>query len=180
MARLPLPTPVFTVWTIGASLRTPPHTHTQNSVHPYPLYSCFCISLSSCQWHHLASSPRKAEKDKQGHACWSCVYSIVLKDEPSIWKTPTLFWHGVATKAPLLICPSVFLWVCAWVGLDFSVWTAFAGEKKWKCAEASSLTLCVYLCLIYYMGVFNRCVCGSWRVWRLYMPAVWGAWLHCN
>lgn len=194
MARLPLPTLVFTVWTLVLKFNPP-----LSSLFMFLYFPQFSPMTS-----HALQSKKSRKRQARTRMLVVCLQYCVerwaerLKDTHSV-----LAWRR--HKSPIVdLSLCVFVRVCM-SRIGFLCLNYICGEKKWKCAEASSLTLCVYLCLIYCMGVFNRCVCGfyrahccvcvcvcefhlasgrarlsSWRVWRSYMPAVWGAWLHCN
>lgn len=55
----------------------------------------------------LQARGEKKQQTTEAHTCWTCVYNTALKDEQSFWITPTLCWHCVASKDPLLISPFV-------------------------------------------------------------------------
>lgn len=158
-------------------------------------YSCFCAPLSSHQWHHLPFRPRKRRKKgkESKDTYWSCAYRIVLKDELSSWKTPTLFWHGVTTKDLLLMSSFVPFQVhVTHVLLDFSVLLNY-GSKKETC---SFMVMCAFvsrmgfaLCFCGFVLSAPAAACASWSAsscegWGaclcVCVPAVWGAWFHCN
>ena len=111
MARLPLPTPVFTVWTIGASLRTPPPTHKIQSTLILSIHvSVFpSVLANDITWPPVQEKQKKTSKDTHvGRVstvlCWKMsraserhplCFGMASPQKPHCWSVPLCFCECV-------------------------------------------------------------------------------------